>query len=368
MAENVVLNNLANLQNDTTTINTINGNNATITSAFVDVLSRSGVQPNQMNTFLDMNNFPIMNLPAPGSANSPARLVDVTGSNPISISLSLSGDVTAPASSGVLSTTVGKVNGVAYSASPSTNTVPVVTGSNIVTYEQIPTAAIANNAITAAQIANNTITSAQIANNTISNAQIRQGAPTSVVGNSTNVTGNVGDIGASAARQVLSVNTAGTALAFAQPQGDQLKGTTTNDNATAGNVGEYIQSVVTFGAPVALTTVTPANLTSISLTAGDWDVSGQIGFTGGTTTTVSSLSSSISTTSATISQTSPTFTNIVNPSALVLFNGDFNSVSYAIPTVRLSLSTTTTVFLCVRSAFGTSTCSAFGYIGARRAR
>lgn len=106
MAENVVLNNLANLQNDTTTISVINGNNATITAAFSDVLSRSGVSPNTMGAPLDMNNWPIMNLPAPGSANSPARLVDVTGSNPINISLSLTGDVTAAASSGVLSTTI----------------------------------------------------------------------------------------------------------------------------------------------------------------------------------------------------------------------------------------------------------------------
>jgi hypothetical protein len=37
--------------------------------------------------------------------------------------------------------TVAKVNGVAYGASPSTNTVPVVTGANTVTYEAVPVAA-----------------------------------------------------------------------------------------------------------------------------------------------------------------------------------------------------------------------------------
>lgn len=44
--------------------------------------------------------------------------------------------------------TVAKVNGVAYSASPSTNTVAVVTGTNATTYEAIPNAALANAATT----------------------------------------------------------------------------------------------------------------------------------------------------------------------------------------------------------------------------
>jgi hypothetical protein len=39
--------------------------------------------------------------------------------------------------------TVAKVDGVAYPASPSTNTVPVVTGSNTVTYEKLPNSALA---------------------------------------------------------------------------------------------------------------------------------------------------------------------------------------------------------------------------------
>lgn len=50
----------------------------------------------------------------------------------------LSGDATTSGSAVV---TVPKVNGVAYGTSPSTNTVPVVTGSNTVTYERVPTAA-----------------------------------------------------------------------------------------------------------------------------------------------------------------------------------------------------------------------------------
>jgi hypothetical protein len=47
----------------------------------------------------------------------------------------LSGDVTT---SGGAATTVVKVNGVAYSASPSTDTIPVVTASNTATYKAVP--------------------------------------------------------------------------------------------------------------------------------------------------------------------------------------------------------------------------------------
>lgn len=77
MAENITLASLANLQNDSTATAAINNNNSIITTAFVDCLSRSGTQPNTMGASLDMNNNHILNLPAPGTPTSPARLIDV---------------------------------------------------------------------------------------------------------------------------------------------------------------------------------------------------------------------------------------------------------------------------------------------------
>ena len=59
----------------------------------------------------------------------------------------LTGDVSA-SGSGSVAATVNKVNGVSYGASPSTNTVPVVTAANTVTYEQVPNAALANSSLT----------------------------------------------------------------------------------------------------------------------------------------------------------------------------------------------------------------------------
>ena len=70
-------------------------------------------------------------------------LIDQGNANPVFNAVS--GDVS------LLSTgasTVLAVNGVTYGASPGTNTVPVVTGSNTVTYEQVPNAALLNSAIT----------------------------------------------------------------------------------------------------------------------------------------------------------------------------------------------------------------------------
>lgn len=55
-------------------------------------------------------------------------------------SVTMGGDITGSSSSA----TVVKVDGVSYPASPSTNTVPVVTGSNTVTYQQIANAQISN--------------------------------------------------------------------------------------------------------------------------------------------------------------------------------------------------------------------------------
>src|SRR2546421_430181 len=51
-------------------------------------------------------------------------------------------------------------------------------------------------------------------------------------------------------------------------------GTTTNDNAVSGNLGEYISSTVARGAAVTgAANGTYKDLTSIVLTAGDWDIS-----------------------------------------------------------------------------------------------
>lgn len=74
----ITLTNLANLQNENTAVSAINANNAVLTTAFDNTLSRDGTVPNTMGANLDMNANQILNLPAPATVNSPARLIDVT--------------------------------------------------------------------------------------------------------------------------------------------------------------------------------------------------------------------------------------------------------------------------------------------------
>lgn len=81
----ITLTNLANLQNENTAVNDINSNNATITTAFDNTLSRDGTAPNTMGSNLDMNNNQILNLPTPATVNSPARLIDVVSNPTLSV-------------------------------------------------------------------------------------------------------------------------------------------------------------------------------------------------------------------------------------------------------------------------------------------
>lgn len=60
-------------------------------------------------------------------------------------------------------------------------------------------------------------------------------------------------------------------IAFSSPSTQGIVGTTSNDAAATGNVGQYIESIISSAANFPATS-TWGDLTSISLTAGDWDV------------------------------------------------------------------------------------------------
>lgn len=77
----ISLTDLVNLQNETTAVNAINANNAALTTAFDNTLSRDGTTPNTMSATLDMNSNHIINLPAPTSNFDPLRAIDVNTIN-----------------------------------------------------------------------------------------------------------------------------------------------------------------------------------------------------------------------------------------------------------------------------------------------
>lgn len=141
-------------------------------------------------------------------------------------------------------------------------------------------------------------------------------------------------------------------------------GTTTNDNAPAGQVGEYISATVAAGSAVALTTGVAANITSISLTAGDWDVFGDLGFTLDAATVPSLLIGGISPVSAAMPTPGQGAYFATYPSQIA----GQTSPAFPVGVARFSLSTTTTIFLVANASFITNTCAAYGFIGARRAR
>ena len=158
----------------------------------------------------------------------------------------------------------------------------------------------------------------------------------------------------------------GLSVAGAALLAGQYPGTATNDNAAAGNIGEYVSSSVASGSAVSLTANTAANMTSIAITPGDWEIelSGYIG--GGSTTTVTRAEMSISTTSATENTTPGAIAYwSAGTTGLTPFN---NNPLYFHATERLSINVTTTVFAVALANFSASTCNTYGILRARRAR
>jgi hypothetical protein len=156
-----------------------------------------------------------------------------------------------------------------------------------------------------------------------------------------------------------------TALTFARIKvlSADLLGTTTNDNAAAGVVGEYVESVVLIDSAISLTTGANANVTSISLSAGDWDVSGVIGIIPAATTSMTFLLGGISSTSATMPPDARG--RFLDRRPAYVPGGQ---MMFPLPTTRFSLSSTTSIYLVAQEHFTVSTCGAFGAISARRVR
>lgn len=138
-----------------------------------------------------------------------------------------------------------------------------------------------------------------------------------------------------------------------------VTGTTTNDNAAAGYLGQFITSQVVSGSAVSLSNNSVANVTSISLTAGDWDVWGNVCWNITNSPAVTKIVGATNSQSTTLPDTS--FTTEVSGTAAL------PSSYYPIPYRRYSLSGTTTVYLLAQYN-GAGTVAAFGNISARRAR
>lgn len=152
---------------------------------------------------------------------------------------------------------------------------------------------------------------------------------------------------------ILTLNAKGTG-------GVMAKGTSTNNNATAGYIGEYINSqVLNASAVTPPGTGTSFNVTSISLSPGDWDVWGNMRANTGSASD-QAYHGWISSTSA----TPPDGSLLVIVAPFTALTG----LGFVVPYIRFSLSATTTVYLSSRCFYTGAAPTVSGGIHARRAR
>jgi len=158
----------------------------------------------------------------------------------------------------------------------------------------------------------------------------------------------------------------GTSITFSPTTGG-IVGTTTNDDANAGIVGQYVTASIPFSSAVSLTTGTTANVTELtSLAAGDWDVWGEI-LMSGTATSVADSNVAISLTTATMPG---------EPSVGLARTADSSLGSFAATgarrlttgVARISIASATTVYLVASCVFSGGTSTVSGAIKARRVR
>jgi len=373
----ITLNNIASLIDATTAVNTINANNSTVQTAMDNTVSRDGTQPNSMNTNLDMNSKQILNLPAPATNNSPLRLSDLS-------SFTGGGTISTVPTGGTTGQILAKNSNTNYdmlwenlpltagnNISVTGNTISTVNNPNFTTSVTTPTLNVGSGVITGTTgsggssvlATSPTITTPVISSITNGGTLTLPNATDTLVARTTTDTLTNKTL----TNPVLVTPTLGaataTTVAFSPTTGGII-GTTTNDNASAGNVGEYVASTV---GSTSITTTTQTNITTISLTAGDWDVYGEIEYLPAATTNITDLYASISLTSATLDQTTFNYARTSYTSAGIVPGASKENIIKVGPR-RVSISSTTTIYLVGFADFTVSTLNTLGGIRARRIR
>lgn len=165
---------------------------------------------------------------------------------------------------------------------------------------------------------------------------------------------------------VASVTDSSTSIATtAFVQGVLHTGVTNASNAAPGQIGEVLSASQTTN--VSMTTATTVNVATLALTAGDWRVNGFVAITPSVASTVQGCG--ISTTSATLPTPAQAAagTGALMQLRLSFATGALQQ-SYPTGELRVNTSTSTTVYLVAQATFASGTCTAIGYITARRMR
>lgn len=147
----------------------------------------------------------------------------------------------------------------------------------------------------------------------------------------------------------------------------QIPGTSTNDSAAAGNVGEYTSLALALASAIPVSTGVATSILALPLTAGDWDVWGAgVAHAGAAITVFTSLTVGISV----VSNTALPGLSSGAQNQLGLGGGltGIADTSVNAGPTRVSLAVSGTAFLNGSFTFATSTASVYGSIQARRRR
>ena len=242
---------------------------------------------------------------------------------------------TGAGNSGNISIKTGSVNTTAITGTTSLNTGDILAGNTGCTTGFLILSTGSDN-------------SAGTGGNTVGTIQIDNGATN---GNPGTVAGVI---------EIGKVNASKTTIGHSGSPG-LIFGVTDASAAAAGVVGELISSTIASGSAVALVTATAKNVTSITLTAGDWDIWGWIGYITAATTSVTVLNSSISITTNTTG-THP----VINRTAAIVPTAFTPAFGQAVHYQTQNVSGSTIYYLVANATFTVAALTAYGYIYARR--
>lgn len=156
-------------------------------------------------------------------------------------------------------------------------------------------------------------------------------------------------------------------LAFTTTSTQGIVGTIAVDNAAVGNVGEYVVSIVPQGSAISAGTSGQfKNITSITLSAGDWDVCGN----GMVTLAASAVFTNENRVSISLNSGNTT-TSDVNGYNIIDFDPPISNLTDSgacIPLYRVSINTSTVVYLKLATNYTSGPPIIYGTISARRRR
>jgi hypothetical protein len=142
----------------------------------------------------------------------------------------------------------------------------------------------------------------------------------------------------------------------------KLPGTTAGTSAGAGNIGEIFQAGIPGGSAIPLTSGVSANVASIALGPGDWEVSGIVTLKYTSATQSADGQAGLNVLSATLPGDNVRGFDNTRHTATI------SDASIPFPLFNFNSASPQTAYLVAQASFSAGSCAAFGNIQARRVR